>query len=92
MRNVLTRLAKIVSLLLGLKAAAAEGNGHIQRKIYGLWMTALIISNKEIKNIIKIVKSFQDSGKLVKSVNETIEKEVKEQKGEFFFSYKDELH
>ena len=48
-------------------------------------MTALIISNKEIKNIIKIVKSFEDSGKLVKSVNETIEKEVKEQKGEFFF-------
>ena len=48
-------------------------------------MTALIISNKKIKNIIKIVKSFEDSGKLVKSVNETIEKEVKEQKGEFFF-------
>ena len=43
----------------------------------------LIISNDEMKNIIKIVKSLEDSGLLFKGVLETIQNEAKEQKGEF---------
>ena len=43
----------------------------------------LIISNDEINNIIKIVKSLEDSGLLVKRVTETVQNEVKEQKGGF---------
>ena len=43
----------------------------------------LIISNDEMKNIIKIVKSLEDSGLLFKGVRETIQNEAKEQKGEF---------
>ena len=46
-------------------------------------MTTLIISNDEIHDIIKIVKSFEDSGLLIKGVTETVENEVKEQKGRF---------
>ena len=46
-------------------------------------MTTLIISNDEIEDIIKIVKSLEDSGLLLKGVTETVQNEVKEQKGGF---------
>ena len=41
----------------------------------------LIISNDETNDIIKIVKSLEDSGLLLKGVTETVQNEVKEQKG-----------
>ena len=44
--------------------------------------TTLIISNDEI-NIIKIVKSLEDFGLLLKGVIETVQNKVKEQKGGF---------
>ena len=43
----------------------------------------LIISNDEMEDIIKIIKSLEDSGLLLKGVNETIQNEAKEQKGGF---------
>ena len=46
-------------------------------------ITTLIISNDEMKDIIKIVKSLKDSGLLVEGVSETIQNEAKEQKGGF---------
>ena len=46
--------------------------------------TTLIISNDEMKNIIKIVKSLEDSGLLLKGVSETVQNEAKRQKGGFF--------
>ena len=45
--------------------------------------TILIISNDEMEDIIKIVKSLEDSGLLLKGVTETVQNEVKEQKGGF---------
>ena len=45
--------------------------------------TVLIISNDEMEDIIKTVKSLEDSGLLLKGVTETVQNEVKEQKGEF---------
>ena len=45
--------------------------------------TTLIISNNDIEDIIKIVKSLQDSGLLLKGVTETVQNEVKEQKEGF---------
>ena len=48
------------------------------KKILGSgYNTALIISNDEMENIIKIVKSFQDSGLLLKGINDTIQNEAK---------------
>ena len=41
----------------------------------------MIISNDEIGDIIKIVKSLEDSGLSLKGVTETVQNEVKEQKG-----------
>ena len=46
-------------------------------------MTTLIISNDEIGDLIKIVKSVEDSGLLLKGVTKTVQNEVKEQKGGF---------
>ena len=43
--------------------------------------TTLIISNDEIHDVIKIVKSLEDSGLLVKGITETVQNELKELKG-----------
>ena len=45
--------------------------------------TSLIVSNDEMEDILKIVKSLADSGILLKGVSETIKNEAKEQKGGF---------
>ena len=49
----------------------------------GSGTTTLIISNDEMNDIIKIVKSLEDSGVLLKGVGETIQHEAKEQRGGF---------
>ena len=46
-------------------------------------MATLIISNVEGHDIIKIVKSLEDTGLLIKGFTETVQNEVKEQKGGF---------
>ena len=46
-------------------------------------MTAMTISNRKMKDIMKIVKSHEESGLLMKDVNRTIDNEAKEQKGGF---------
>ena len=45
--------------------------------------TTLPISNNEIEDIIKIIKSLEDSGLSLEGVTETVQNEVKEQKGGF---------
>ena len=48
-----------------------------------MYNTTLIISNKDIEDLIKIVKSLKDSGLLLKGTTESVQNEVKEQKGAF---------
>ena len=83
MKNVLTPLAKIVLVPLGLLAAASATDAAIQKKIFDSG-TTLVFSKEETDDIIKIVKSLENTGLLLKSVSETDENEVKEQKGGFF--------
>ena len=52
------------------------GSGHNNN-------TTLIISNDEMDDISKIVKSLEDSGVLSKGVSESIQNEAKEQRGGF---------
>ena len=83
-KNVIKPLAKSVLIPLRLTAAAAAADAGIHKKILGSGnMTTLIISNDEIHDIIKIVKSLEDSGLLVKRITETVLNEVKEQKARF---------
>ena len=46
-------------------------------------MTTLILSNEEMDGFMKIIKSFEESGSLIKGVSETIKNEAKKQKGGF---------
>ena len=82
MKSVLTPLAKSVLVLLGLSAGISAAATAIQEKIYGSVSTALIFSNEEMEDIMKIIKSLEASG-LIKGTNETIENKAKEQKGGF---------
>ena len=77
MKNALITLARKVLLSLGLTAAAAATYAVIQEKIYGSDTTALIISNEEMEDIMKVVKSLGESGLLIKGTSETIENEAK---------------
>ena len=80
MKSVLTRLAKGVLIPLGLSAGMLAADAAIQKKIYEPGTTALIISDEEMEDIMKIVKSLEKSGLLVKGISETIKTEAKEQK------------
>ena len=78
-----------------MTAAASAADAGIHKKILGLSYRhsspstsynntiTLIISNNEMEEIIKIVKSLEYSGLLFKGVTETIQNEVKTQKGRF---------
>ena len=85
MRSVIRPLAKSVLIPFGLTAAASAADAGIHKKILGSGHnnTTLIISNDEMDDILKIVKSLEDSGVLLKSVTETIENEAEEQRGGF---------
>ena len=54
----------------------------IQKKIHGSGVK-LIIEQEDMKDIIKIIESLENSGILLKRVSKTIENETKEQRGEF---------
>ena len=90
MKNVIKSLAKSALIPLGLTAAASAADAGIHKKILGSGHnTALIISKDEMEDILKIVKSLEDSG-LLFGVSETIKNEAKEQKEDFLVYY--EVH
>ena len=48
--------------------------------MFGSGFKTLIISNEEMEDIMKIVKSLEEPGLLIKGVSEIIKNEAKEQK------------
>ena len=84
-KSVIKPLAKSVLIPLGLTATASAADAGIHKKILGSGdnSTTLIISNDEVDDILKIVKSLENSGVLLKGVSETIQHEAKEQRGGF---------
>ena len=70
--------------MLGLTAAASATDTAINKKILGSGgHTTLIISNDDMQDLLKIVKSLEDIGILLNGITETVKNEVKEQKGGF---------
>ena len=63
----------------GMSAADAA----IQHLIHGSGTKKLIISKEKMEDIMKIVKSFEELGLLIKGINETIRIKAKEEKGRF---------
>ena len=78
-KNVIKPLTKSVLIPLGLTAATSAADAGIYKTILGSGnhssSTTLIISNNEIEDFIKIVKSLEDSPK---GATETIQNEVNE--------------
>ena len=62
---------------LWLTGTASAADAGIHKNILGSGTSTLIISNDEIEDVMKIVKSFEDSGLFLKGVNETIQNEAK---------------
>ena len=96
MKNVIKPLSKSVLISLGLTTASSDTDAGIHKKtlesvkrFLNLALpkhnnaTTLIISNDAMKGVIKIVKSLEDSGSLLKGVSGTIQNEAKEQKRGF---------
>ena len=81
--KVATPLARNFLELLGLTAAASAIDAGILKKIRGSGMITLTILNKEMNNIMKIIKGLEDSGILLKGITKTIEDKTKEQKDWF---------
>ena len=80
MKSILTPLAKSILIPLELSTGMSEVDGAIQKIIF--WScrsldlasrtTALLISNEEMRDMMKIVKSLEESGLIIKRNNETI--------------------
>ena len=77
MKNVLKPLAKSVLILLGLTVAASATNAAIHKEMFGSGVTTLIILNEEMNDIMKVVKSLEQSGLLTKGFSEAIKNESK---------------
>ena len=78
-RKGLNPLAKSVLITLGLTAAASAVDKAILKKMLGSGYTMPIISNEEMNDVMKIVKSLEESGLSMKGISETIKNEAKEQ-------------
>ena len=97
--NVLLPLAKSVLIPVGLTASASATDAAIHKKLFEsshvtkvsdrvrlldlAARTTLIISNEEMNDIMKIIKSLEESGLSIKGLSETITNELQEQKGVF---------
>ena len=55
----------------------------IHKKMFGSGNITLTISMEEMKDIMKIIKSLEESGLLIKGVSDTIKNEADRQKGGF---------
>ena len=82
--NVLEPLPKSALIPSGLTAAASATYAVTHKKIFGFGNTTLIISIEEMNDIVKIVKSLEESGLLIIGVSKTIKNKGKEEKGRFF--------
>ena len=84
MKSVMKPLVKCVIVPVGLTVAASAEDAGIHKKVLGSGHnTILIISNDEMEDILKTVRSLEDSGLLLKGVRETVQNEAKEQNGGF---------
>ena len=81
MKNVINPLAKSILISLRLTTAALR---LILKEILSSGSKTLKIANERMEDKMKIVKSLEDSGLLLKGVSETIQNEAKEQKIRFF--------
>ena len=79
MKDVLKPLAKSILTPLGIATAISATDAGIHEKMFGSGNTKLIITNEEINDIKKIVKSLEESGLLIKGVRQTMKRKKKKE-------------
>ena len=73
-------IPKNVLAPLGITAAASAIGAGIQKKIHGSGTTTLIISKKEVNDIMKIVQALEDSNIFLKGFTKTSKTKQKNKK------------
>ena len=84
--SVLKSFAKSVLVPLGLIAVVSAIDVAIHKEMFRSGMTILIISNKEMNDITKVVRSLEESGVFIKGVSERIKMKQKNKKADFSVS------
>ena len=74
--TVLKSLTKNVLVPLELTATASAIGTAIQKKLFGSGTTTLIFSNKDLSDIMKIVKSLKDSGLFTKELLKLVKNRI----------------
>ena len=87
MKSILTSLATSVLLSIRLSAGILAGDAALQKKIYGSGTTVTMTSNEKMEDMIKIVKSLEESRILIKRISENIKQKKKNKKESFFQRY-----
>lgn len=77
MKNVLAPLNRSFFIPLGLTAVTSTADARFHKNILRSGTTTLIISNKEMKDVIEIVKPLEDSGLLIKDFTQTLRRYFK---------------
>ena len=60
-----------------INSSTSATDAAIEKKLFGSRITTLIVSTGEMNYIMKMVKSLEKSGLLIKGVNKTIQNEAK---------------
>ena len=81
-KSVIKSVAKSVLIPLGLIAVAAAADAGLCKNVLesGHNTATTIISNDQMENIIKTIKSFEDLRLLLKEASETIQNDIKNKK------------
>ena len=64
-------------------SSSSNSCSYSKENFFGSGMTTLITSNEEMDDIVKMIKSLEKSGLLVKGFSETIKNQAKNQKDGF---------
>ena len=60
-----------------INSSSINNSPSIDKKMFGSDVTTLIISSKELNDIMEIVKSLEESGLFIRGVSRTTENELK---------------
>ena len=85
--TVLKSLAKSLLIQLGLTAAESAADAGIRKKVLESGVATLIISNEDMDDIMKIVKSLEKSSLLIKGVSDTLKIKKKNKGVDFLACY-----
>ena len=76
-------IGKNILAPLGLSATMSATDAAIQKKMYSSGNTTLIISNDDMKDLIKIVTALEDHDILLKGISKKLKMRLKNKKEDF---------